>query len=181
MSQQLLKWVKDNISKYGGDPDSIFLMGHSAGGQLVSLLALQPKYLLYHNISPDCIKGVIGLSGVYNFGRLHKVGYWARWWFLYPLFGEYSDKQILREASPLTYARKTPFNFYLVYTSLDLHLEKDAEELAHALRGFEVDVETRIVKGTHLKSVSLIGAKNDVLSSVLFEWCKKQLENKMLN
>lgn len=172
------KWVKDNISQYGGDPDSIFLMGHSAGGQLVSLLALEPKYLLYHNISLDSIRGVIGLSGVYNFDRLHKLGYLARWWYLYPLFGEYSDKQILREASPLTYARKTPFNFYLVYTSLDLHLEKDAQELAEALRVFEVEVETRRVNGTHLKSVSVIGAKNDTLSAVLLGWCKKQLEKK---
>jgi hypothetical protein len=83
------KWVKDNISNYGGDPESIFLMGHSAGGQLISLLALEPKYLLHHNISYDCIKGVIGLSGVYNFDRLHKMGYLFQWWYLNPLFGDY--------------------------------------------------------------------------------------------
>src|SRR6516164_2426591 len=32
-------WTRRHIKEYGGDPDRIFLCGHSAGGHLVSLLA----------------------------------------------------------------------------------------------------------------------------------------------
>ena len=33
-------WVKRNVSKYGGDPDNIFVIGHSAGAYLAALLVL---------------------------------------------------------------------------------------------------------------------------------------------
>lgn len=50
-----LEWTKDNIAEYNGDPNSIFLTGHSAGGHLVALVATNPKYLKDNSI----IKGVI--------------------------------------------------------------------------------------------------------------------------
>ena len=31
---QVITWVKENIDKYGGDPNQIFVSGHSAGGHL---------------------------------------------------------------------------------------------------------------------------------------------------
>lgn len=37
-----LEWVKNNISKFGGDPSNVTIIGHSAGGAAVSLLAATP-------------------------------------------------------------------------------------------------------------------------------------------
>lgn len=39
-----IKWVRDNIRLYGGDPERIFIGGHSAGGHLAALIAVQDKY-----------------------------------------------------------------------------------------------------------------------------------------
>lgn len=39
-----VKWVKENIRRYGGDPAKIFLSGHSAGGHLAALVALDEHY-----------------------------------------------------------------------------------------------------------------------------------------
>jgi acetyl esterase/lipase len=39
-----VKWVKTNIDQYGGDPEKIFLSGHSAGGHLAALIALDEHY-----------------------------------------------------------------------------------------------------------------------------------------
>lgn len=34
------KWVQDHIKQYGGNPEKIFISGHSAGGQLAALVAI---------------------------------------------------------------------------------------------------------------------------------------------
>ena len=36
-------WVEKNISNYGGDPDQIFISGHSAGGHLAALAAIKKE------------------------------------------------------------------------------------------------------------------------------------------
>ncbi len=64
-------WCRRNAARYGGDPDCIFLAGHSAGGHLVALLATDESYLKDPSLGLDdgarkAIKGVIGLSGVYR-------------------------------------------------------------------------------------------------------------------
>ena len=58
-----IAWVFENIAKYGGDPNKIFLTGHSAGGYLVTMVALDKKYLAEHNIDANRIAGVIPYSG----------------------------------------------------------------------------------------------------------------------
>ena len=37
-----LKWVQNNISNFGGDPDNVTIFGESAGGQAVSSLLMSP-------------------------------------------------------------------------------------------------------------------------------------------
>jgi acetyl esterase/lipase len=38
-----VKWVYDHIETYGGDPEQIFISGHSAGGHLAALAAVKKK------------------------------------------------------------------------------------------------------------------------------------------
>ena len=64
-------WTLANIRRFGGDPHRLFLMGHSAGAQIATLLALDPVYLQAQDVAPDTVCGVIGLAGPYDFLPLH--------------------------------------------------------------------------------------------------------------
>lgn len=57
-SAKAIAWVKINIAKYGGNPNKIFLMGHSAGAHLAALINQDPQYFAAVNIE-NPIKGVI--------------------------------------------------------------------------------------------------------------------------
>ncbi|MFO0865705.1 MAG: alpha/beta hydrolase [Gemmataceae bacterium] len=59
-------WVRGHASEYGGDPKSIFLVGHSAGGHLVSLLATDEQYLREVGCEIADICGVVSVSGIYK-------------------------------------------------------------------------------------------------------------------
>lgn len=59
-------WIHAHIAEYGGRPDQIFLVGHSAGGHLATLLATDEQYLNAEQLQTGHIRGVIGISGVYR-------------------------------------------------------------------------------------------------------------------
>ena len=56
-------WTFRMIASYGGDPDKIFVAGHSAGGYLTSMVGLDKSYLAAHSIDADRIAGLIPYSG----------------------------------------------------------------------------------------------------------------------
>jgi len=56
-------WVFKHIEAYGGDPDLIFVSGHSAGGYLASMVGLDQKWLNKHDIDANSIAGLIPFSG----------------------------------------------------------------------------------------------------------------------
>lgn len=56
-------WVAKNIASYGGDPQSLFVSGHSAGGYLAAIVGVDLQYLRAHGMSPDDLRGLIPISG----------------------------------------------------------------------------------------------------------------------
>jgi acetyl esterase/lipase len=67
-------WTHANAARFGGDPHRLFLMGHSAGGQIATLLALDGSYLQADGLLPQRdVCGVIGLAGPYDFLPVHSA------------------------------------------------------------------------------------------------------------
>lgn len=62
-----VRWVRDNVSRFGGDGERIYLMGHSAGAHIATLLALEELYLARVDVDAHRLRGVIGLAGPYDF------------------------------------------------------------------------------------------------------------------
>lgn len=64
---QALRWVRDHVADYGGDPARVALVGHSAGAYAVAMLALDPRYLRAEGVDPAIVRAGVGLSGPYDF------------------------------------------------------------------------------------------------------------------
>ena len=58
-----LGWVHKNIEKHGGDPERIFVGGHSAGAQLAALICIDERYLKEEGVSFDALKGCVPVDG----------------------------------------------------------------------------------------------------------------------
>lgn len=56
-------WTFQHIKEYGGNPELIFVAGHSAGGYLTSMLGLDQRWLAVHEIEANDIAGLIPYSG----------------------------------------------------------------------------------------------------------------------
>lgn len=56
-------WVHRNIARYGGDPQQIFVGGHSAGAQLAALICTDDRYLQEEGVSFDVLKGCVPVDG----------------------------------------------------------------------------------------------------------------------
>lgn len=65
---QAVSWAKKNARRYGGNPNNLFVMGHSAGAHIAAMLTIDPRWLRAVGMSPRRdIAGLIGLSGPYDF------------------------------------------------------------------------------------------------------------------
>jgi len=58
-----IRYVREHIAEYGGNPDRIYLMGHSAGAHLAALVSLDRRYLTANGTPPTWLRGVILLDG----------------------------------------------------------------------------------------------------------------------
>jgi acetyl esterase/lipase len=140
-------WVQKNIERYGGDPERVVLMGHSAGAHIAAFLALNDRYLKSAGGRPDWIRGLIGLSGPYalvpntvSLNTIFAAPYTTRDW------------QPVKFVTP--HAPPT-----LLFHGLadDLVLPSHAEELRDALKAAGVPVEAEFYEGRgHADTVAAI-------------------------
>jgi arylformamidase len=55
--RKAIRWIHDNIIRYNGDPSQLYVIGHSAGGHLASMLLAEDLPYL---------KGMVSLSGLFR-------------------------------------------------------------------------------------------------------------------
>lgn len=92
---QAVAWVHENIGKSKANPDNLFLMGHSAGAYNAVMLGLNRRYMKAAGGDTSWIKGIVGLSGPYNFLPLRDP----------KLQAVFSTEKDLNRTQPISYIR----------------------------------------------------------------------------
>jgi acetyl esterase/lipase len=57
-----VRWLKDSIAARGGDPERVFLIGHSSGCHLAALVALDTGYLAEQGLHSGAVAGVVAMG-----------------------------------------------------------------------------------------------------------------------
>jgi acetyl esterase/lipase len=61
-------WAKQNAARFGGNPGTLVLMGHSAGAHIAAMLTLDGQWLRTVGLdSRKDLAGLIGIAGPYDF------------------------------------------------------------------------------------------------------------------
>ena len=99
-----VKWVKENIQHYGGNPDRIFISGHSAGGHLAALIAIDDQYFQKLGME-NPVKGLILIdaAGLDMYGYLLEENL-SKDHTYFKTFT--ADQKTWKEASPLYHLHK---------------------------------------------------------------------------
>jgi len=65
------RFLREQVRAQGGDPDRLFVCGHSAGAYIAAMLAVNARYLGAVGETPSSMRGAIGIAGPYDFLPLH--------------------------------------------------------------------------------------------------------------
>jgi len=181
-----IRWTHDHAAQYGGDPDRMFVMGHSAGAQLAALVCTDEHYLADEGLpSLAFIKGCVPVDGdtydvpmeiATTLARSKATGE--------PLlkFGhpeKFGDPQHQHDLSSVYHAargRHIP-PFLLLHVATYPETTAQALRLRDALLAEGIPAKTYAAKDTdHEKLNARIGLPDDPVTKVLYEFMDEALK-----
>jgi acetyl esterase/lipase len=158
-----IRWAVQNVAPYGGDPDKIFVMGHSSGASHVA------GYISHPELQPPGgaeITGAILISGIYDLTTM-QLGPNEK-----AYFGE--DASLYAGRSSLAGLVKTKLPLLVIIAGLDL---SDVEKQGNHLN--EIACEAKhcphfilLPKHNHMSEVYSINTKDEQLTSEILGFIK---------
>lgn len=120
-------WTFENIERFGGASDKIFVSGHSAGGYLTSMVGLDKQWLAAHDIDANDIAGLIPYSG-------HTITHFT----VRDERGIDGKQPIVDDMAPLFHVRKDAAPLLLITGDRELEMLGRYEENAYLWRMMQV-------------------------------------------
>ena len=144
-----IKWVGTEISTYGGDPKKIFVTGHSAGGHLVALATMNPKYGIREGeVSGIILNDAAGLD--MNYYLQQNLPTWENDY----LTTWTNDPKEWKNASPIFFLNdKTPPLLIYVGTKTYPSIKVANERFVKALNNYHKDVNPIFLNKKHVPMI----------------------------
>lgn len=175
-----IHWVHDHAKEFGGDPNSIFVMGHSAGAHLAALVCTDDRYLKAEGLSLSIIKGCVPIDvSVYDIPKRLKDGGSVSPETFKAVFGETEKEH--RDLSPAHHVAKDKNipSFLILHVADRADTKAQSDWLAEKL--VEAGVSAKVVGAegkTHGTINSDLGLPDDKPTKELFEFMDGVLKKK---
>jgi acetyl esterase/lipase len=167
-----IAWIHARAEKYDGDPGRIFLMGHSAGAQLVALVGTDERYLKAAGLPLSTLKGVIPLDGAaYDVSQRIAQGTPKEQPLFEEVFGK--DRASQTEASAASHAARGKGipSFLIFYVAGRDVARVQSESLGKVLGDAGVPAKVVPAEGkTHASLNDDLGKPDDVPTRVVFDF-----------
>lgn len=168
-SAQAVKWVRDSISKYGGNKERIFLMGHSAGGHLAELINADSQYFKALGLN-NPVKGIIlndafGLDMEEYLSKAEKDSYYDDFTRTFS-----TDKKTWQIGSPLFYVNEIQNPHLIFYGSKTYPaIQIQSERIYQTLKEKKVPITLNVIEGKkHVPMIAqMIWGKNSLYKDIL--------------
>ncbi len=173
-----IRWVHDHAKEYGGDPKSIFVMGHSAGAHLAALVCTDDRYLKAEGLPLSIIKGCVPVDvSVYDIPKRVKDRGPAKPRISREVFGDTEDSW--RELSPVTHIAKGKNipAFLILHVADRQETKAQSHWLADNLKEAGIWAKVIAAEGTtHGTINSNLGLPDDKPTQQMWEFMAKALK-----
>ncbi|WP_291426835.1 alpha/beta hydrolase [Deinococcus sp.] len=141
-----LRWLRDHASSFGGGPDNLFVVGHSAGGFNAVELVDNARWLSEVNVPVSAVRGVVGIAGPYSYDYRKLPSQNA-----FPLGSSPDDVMPDRHVRP-----DAPPHLLLVAANDTTVYPQNALNMEAALKKAHISVERKVLP--RLDHITIMGA-----------------------
>ena len=166
-----IRFVHDHAEEYGGDPDTFFVAGHSAGAQLAALICTDDNYLKAEGLSFSIIKGCVPVDGDTYDVPMQIATVEQRIADIYRR--KFGDEKSQKELSPVTHAAKDKGipPFLILHVADHPETKGQSQRLAKALQEAGVAAKAFPAEGKNHGTInSELGLPDDQPTKAVFEF-----------
>lgn len=165
-----IRWVHDHAGQYG-DPDTIFVMGHSAGAQLAALVCTDDRYLKKEGLSLSILRGCVPVDGdTYDVPMQirtveQRIANIYRW--------KFGDEDHQKDLSPVTHIARGKHipPFLLLHVADHPETKAQVQRLAKALQEAGISAQAVPAEGKNHGTINAdLGLPDDGPTKALFEF-----------
>jgi triacylglycerol lipase len=165
---EAIAWVRENAAEYGGDPNNVFLIGHSAGATHVATYVMDERLQL--NGGEDGVAGAILMSGVYSSDGAESDGH--------VYFGD--DFDAVAENVPLARVAGRAMPVFVVSAAYDpLRMQREAIRLVDRLcdRDQRCPRHEQVAGHNHYSLMYHINTVDDSIAGNIADFIRQETRN----